>query len=112
MKAFAVLLMLVVSASAVAQTWNPPTSVTLPKRWLRTVPLGTARADVAAVMGLPAKQMELGGQTLWQYERRSESGGFEMVENYTFVFEGDKLVDVRYVNGRNRQSAVEVQSAK
>ncbi len=119
MKAFAALLLLVVSAAAIAQTWNAPTSMTLPKRWLRTVPLGTTQADVASVMGLPVKQAELAGQTLWQYELRSESsiggpfsGSVEMVETYTFVFEGDRLVDVRYIAGRNRQSAVEVQGSK
>ena len=109
MRSTVLALALFFSLAAAAQEWSPPKQATPPKSFLRKVPLGIGKAEIATVMGVPAKQLELNGQLLWQYDITYNSN---QVASYVFVLESDTLVDVRYSYGRRAYSAIEEQRVR
>jgi hypothetical protein len=70
-----------------------PTLITNPESYLATVGLNThKKADAVNVVGPPHRQASAEGRDYWTY-RLSDQGARA---RYTYIFEGDMLVDVRY----------------
>lgn len=91
----AVLLALSVAACATPRTesgFSKPTLWQSPKTYLSSVPLGISRNEVVSQMGAPDRTAEVNGQSHWTYRL----GSADSVRAYTYVFDGETLVDVVY----------------
>jgi len=93
---FVPLLVIVVLTACATQQMgglSRPTLMTNPERYLETVGLNTyTRSDVVNVIGPPHRQTSVEGRDYWTYQLSDQGAR----ARYTYVFEGDILVDVRY----------------
>lgn len=70
-----------------------PGLMTNPEKYLQTVGLEThTKTDVLNVIGPPHRQASAEGRDYWTYQLSNEGAR----ARYTYIFEGDTLVDVRY----------------
>lgn len=80
-------------ASQQAGGLGKPTIYTSPPKYLETVGLNEFTKDeVLAEVGVPDKKQTLRGQDHWSYELGESAGE----RTYTYIFEDDELVNVRY----------------
>jgi hypothetical protein len=109
MKRLIVLAMSLVCVAAAATEFHAPIRSTLPRLYLKHVPLGIDKVEVATVMGPPAKTAEINGALVWQYDY-----AVTIHDHYSYVFtmKDDKLVNVEYIFGLRHYSALELQAPK
>lgn len=70
-----------------------PTIFTAPPSYLDTFPLGTvSETELISKVGPPDKTIEIGGRRALAYQLGEGYG----IRTYTYIFEGDVVVDVLY----------------
>src|SRR5690348_11453369 len=95
MKRLAIVLAVLASFTALAETDFTLRFPPNPPRYLKQIPLGEITdRDLLDQLGIPQNKIEIDGETRWQYERVDPQNGVR--QSLTYVLSNGLVVDVIY----------------